>query len=150
MSRVNSRIINTDSKSKYLNLLWDSIAKLKNREEVEQFFKDLLSESESIMISRRIEIDRRLLKGESYSKITSELKVGMDTIGRVQQWLSSGFGGYEKAIDNLEKKLGRSSEKLSILKEEVYSFGWLKKKYPIHFLLFNLISEKDFKRKKSK
>jgi|SRR5680860_560176 len=151
MSRVNTRDIDVNSKNKYLNLLWDSIAKLKDREEVEQFFRDLLSEGEAIMISRRIEIARRLLEGESYDTIASELNVGMDTIGRVQQWLISGSGGYEKVINNLEKKLKHSSKKYSSPEEVgTYSFGWLRKKYPLHFFLFNLILDKDSKIKKRK
>lgn len=148
MSRVNPRNIDSNAKMKYLDLLWTSIAKLETREEVKQFFKDLLSESEAIMIARRIEIAKRLIAGDSYDKIASELKVGMDTIGRVQQWLTSGFGGYEKAIKGFEKELNHRSAKYSKSNEsDLYTFGWLKKKYPFHFLLFNLISKKDSKKR---
>ena len=149
MSRVNPRKISSDAKMKYLDLLWTSIAKLETREEVKQFFKDLLSESEAIMIARRIEIAKRLIEGDSYDKIAGELKVGMDTIGRVQQWLASGFGGYEKAIKGFEKELNHRSGKYSKSDEdELYTFNWLRKKYPFHFLLFNLIAEKNFKKGK--
>ena len=142
MSRVNPRNMDSKSKMKYLDLLWTSIAKLETREEVKQFFKDLLSESEAIMIARRIEIAKRLMEGDSYEKIASELKVGMDTIGRVQQWMTSGFGGYEKAIKGFKKELDhRSSKRFKSNDAELYSFKWLRQKYPFHFLLFNLISE---------
>jgi len=149
MSRVNPRNISSDSKMKYLDLLWTSIAKLETREEVKRFFKDLLSESEAIMIARRIEIAKRLMEGDSYDKIAMDLKVGMDTIGRVQRWLTSGFGGYEKAISGFKKELNRRSTEYSKSNEsELHSFAWLKKKYPFHFLLFNLISKKDPRTKK--
>ena len=144
MSRVNPRNISSNARMKYLDLLWTSIAKLETREEVKHFFKDLLSESEAIMIARRIEIAKRLMTGDSYSKIANELKVGMDTIGKVQQWLTSGFGGYEKAIKGFEKELNcRSIKRSKSSESELYTFDWLKKKYPFHFLLFNLISKKD-------
>jgi len=150
MSKVNPKKLDSGSKMKYLDLLWTSIAQLETRDEVKQFFKDLLSESEAIMLARRIEIAKRLLEGKSYDDIASELKVGKDTIGRVQRWLTSGFGGYEKAISGFKKETEQKFNKLKAAnKAEPYSFDWLKKKYPLHFLLFNLISRnKNIKKKK--
>lgn len=150
MAKVNPRTLDSKSKMKYLDLLWTSIAQLETRDEVKQFFKDLLSESEGIMLARRIEIAKRLLGGESYDNITRELGVGKDTIGRVQRWLVSGFGGYEKAINGFKKELEHRFDKSrAIDKKEPYSFGWIKQKYPLQFLLFNLLSDnKDSKVKK--
>ncbi len=152
MSRVNPRMIDSKSKMKYFDLLWTSIAQLETRDEVKQFFKDLLSESEALMLARRIEIAKRLLNGESYDKIVSDLNIGMETVSKVQGWLISGFGGYEKAIDGFDrqfKKRFKNSKTANY--PEPYSFGWLKKKYPLHFLLFNLIdSSKGSSNKKPK
>jgi len=150
MPKVNPRSLDLNSKMKYLDLLWTSIAQLKTKEEVKHFFKDLLSESESIMLARRIEVAKRLLEGKSYDAIARELKVGMDTIARVQSWLASGFGGYEKAVGGFNKELKKRFKGSRIDdKPELYSFEWLRKKYPFHFLLFNLIaSDKKSKSKK--
>ena len=148
MSKVDPRKINIDAKKKYLDLLWSSIAKLETREEVEIFFKDLLSESEALMLSRRIEIAKRLLNGESYDSIARELKVGMDTINRVQRWLIAGSGGYKKAIEKISKETKRNFDRSEGGDEGApYSFDWIRRKYPLHFLLFNLIS--DSKKKKN-
>lgn len=141
MTKVDPRSVDSDSKMKYLDLLWTSIAQLESREEVKIFFKDLLSESESLMLARRIEIAKRLMDGQSYETIAQELKVGMDTINRVQRWLISGSGGYEKAVSGFKKELDRRFKKSSVQeKNKLYGFDWLKKKYPMQFLLFNLIS----------
>jgi len=149
MSRVNPRIVDSKSKMKYLDLLWTSIAQLKTKDEVKQFFKDLVSESEAIMLARRIEIAKRLLNGESYNKIVLDLNVGMETVNKVQGWLVSGSGGYEKAIGGFDRKLKKRHNNLrTINSAEPYSFDWIKKKYPFHFLLFNLInSDKNSKSK---
>ena len=142
MTKVDPRSIDTKSKMKYLDLLWTSIAQLKTRNEVKLFFKDLLSESESIMLARRIEIAKLLMEGKSYMSIAQELKVGMDTINRVQRWLISGSGGYEKAIVNFEKEIDARFKKEDTSNvQELYTFGWIKQKYPFHFLLFNLLSD---------
>lgn len=142
MSKVNPRALDSDSKMKYLDLLWTSIAQLETREETKHFFKDLLSESEAIMLARRIEIAKRLLEGQSYDEIARVLGVGKDTIGRVQRWLVSGFGGYEKAIKGFKKELDHRFNKAeNVNKEKSYSFSWIKQKYPLHFLLFNLLNK---------
>jgi len=102
------------------------------------------------MLARRIEIAKRLLEGESYDDIAKNLKVGKDTIGRVQGWLASGFGGYKKAVGGFNKELKkRFKGSKTVDKPELYSFEWLRKKYPFHFLLFNLIAgDKKSKSKK--
>ncbi len=142
MPKVNPRTLDSKSKMKYLDLLWTSIAQLETRDETKQFFKDLLSESEAIMLARRIEIAKRLLEGEPYDNIARDLGVGKDTIGRVQRWLTSGFGGYEKAINGFKNELDRRFAKSKVIdKKEPYSFGWIKQKYPLQFLLFNLLSD---------
>jgi len=150
MPRVSPRILDPNEKMKYLDLLWTSIAGLRDRAEVKNFFKDLLSESEAVMLSRRILIAKLLLEGKTYTEITDELKVGVDTIGRVSQWLTSGFGGYEKAIKSFNQALARRKEIENKKFLRPYSFDWLKNKYPLHFLLFNLIDSVSQSKNKGK
>jgi len=142
MPRTKPRTLDPKVRMKYLDLLWTSIAALTSREEVKIFFKDLLSETEAIMLSRRILIAQYLLAGKSYDEIASELKTSYITIANVNRWLISGFGGYEKAIKNFEKAVKQRFKNSETTNEIPYSFGWLKKKYPAHFLLFNLFTKK--------
>lgn len=138
MPRINPRYVDPIEKSKYLDILWTSIAGLNTRQEVKDFFKDLLSVTEAVMLGRRLVIAKMLLEGAKYEEIIKEHKVGDDTIGRVQQWLTSGFGGYEKALEAFENALEKRKEAERVKNIEPYSFEWLKRKYPLHFLLFNL------------
>lgn len=141
MPRINPRFVDPPERIKYLDLLWTSIAGLKTRAEVKAFFKDLLSESEAIMLARRIQIAKMLLEGKKYQDIVDELHVGEDTIGKVQQWLTSGFGGYKQGIEAFEDALKRRELIEKKKRMEPFSFEWLKNKYPLHFLLFNLIDK---------
>ena len=129
---------------KYLDLLWTSIAELKTRDEVKSFFKDLLSQTEAVMLARRILIAQHLLAGKGYEEIAMEMKTSYVTIGHINRWLISGFGGYENAVKGFEKAVEKRFKKYEGKSgsDMPYSFGWLKKKYPMHFLLFNLMSEK--------
>ncbi len=140
MVKVNPRKINNPDRMKYLDLLWTSIAAFKSRDEVKNFFKDLLSESESIMLSRRIMIAKYLLEGLTYDEIKARLKVGDGNIAKVHSWLVSGFGGYEKAIQEFNKALDKRG--INKVPSPPLSFEWLRKKYPLHFLLFNLFLDK--------
>lgn len=142
MSKKNLRKISADNKMKCLDILWTCIVSLKTRKEVKNFFKDLLTPSESIMLGRRLQIAKMLLEGKSYDFIGESMGTGRSTIAGVHQWLNSGFGGYEKALQGFEAQLKKRFSKAEYLKETPMSFGWLKKKYPLHFLLFNLLDKK--------
>ncbi|MFH1565190.1 MAG: Trp family transcriptional regulator [bacterium] len=143
MVKVNPRRITNTDRMKYLDLLWTSIATLKSRDEVKNFFKDLLSESESIMLSRRIMIAKYLLEGLTYDEIKVRLKVGDGNIAKIHDWLVSGLGGYEKAIKEFNETLDKRG--VNKIPSSPLSFDWLRKKYPLHFLLFNLFLDEKSK-----
>lgn len=87
------------------------------------------------MIVYRIEIAKMLLQGFSYIDIAKKLKVGKNTINSVNKWLYSGFGGYMKAIKNAENQ----KQRRKVLPTNEWEA--MKKKYPAHFLIFNLIDK---------
>lgn len=99
------------------------------------FLRDLLTESERIMLGRRIWIARLLLSGESGAEIGRRLKVGPNTIDRVQRWLNDQMPGYEKALAGVEKEMDRRAL-VAERKADPFSYAALKKKYPLHFLFF--------------
>ncbi len=91
-------------KKKYLGEFYSMISLLRTREEVKRFFKDLLTLSEVVMISRRIQVARMLLAGMGYDEIKAKLKIGGSTINNVEKWLNNGFGGYKEIIKRYNKK----------------------------------------------
>jgi len=99
----------------------------------------LLTESERIMIGRRIIIAQRLLEDKSYVEIKQELGVGVDTIMRVHKWLEDENYGYEETIKKLEKEY--KNRKWSEKNPGTSGFAQLKRRYPLHFFLFNLFDE---------
>jgi TrpR-related protein YerC/YecD len=111
------------------------IVEIKSRENAEKFLRDLLTPSEIIMIMHRIEIAKMLLAGFSYSEISKKLKVGFNTITGVNRWLFNGFGGYIDALKEAENQKQREAV-IPMNEWEI-----LKKKYPVHFYIFNLLSK---------
>lgn len=120
-------------------MLYTAISSLKSRDEVKIFLRELLTESERIMIGRRIIIAQRLLEDKSYTEIKQELGVGVDTIMRVHRWLEDENYGYEGIIKKLEKEY--KNRKWNETNPGTSGFARLKRRYPLHFLLFNLFDE---------
>jgi len=137
--KVRYNELNDFQKKKYLGEFYDMVSLLGSRDEVKRFFKDLLTLSEVVMISRRIQIAKMLLVGRGYEEIKSDLKVGSSTISQVERWLNNGFGGYKEVIKKHDKKNARREAE----KTPAPPFSWqhIKKKYPLHFLLLNLLEK---------
>lgn len=117
-----------------LDSLYTAASSLQGRDAIKLFLRDLLTPSERIMLGRRIIIARMLIAGISYDQIGQRLKVGRATIGRVHHWLNDQFPGFENAIKEMEKEFDRRARKNAA--REPFSFAWMKRKYPLHFLLF--------------
>src|SRR4030042_3243906 len=115
------------------------VSLLRSREEVKKFFKDLLTLSEVVMISRRIQIALLLLEGRSYDEIRKELKVGFSNICQVEKWLNNGFGGYKEILPRYQKSEKKRKERQEDVPVTPYSLDWTRKKYPLHFLLLTLL-----------
>lgn len=64
---------------------------LKTKQEVIEFFLGLMTPSEALMFARRIQIAKALLQEKnSYENIRGKLKVGFQTITKIDRWLHSG------------------------------------------------------------
>ncbi len=127
--------ISPNKRQRMLNDFYQMISEIKDKEDAKNFFKDLLTPGETIMIVYRIEIAKMLLQGFSYEDIQKKLKVGTSTVNNVNKWLYSGFGGYMKEIKKAKNQKDRYA---SLPKNE---WEAIKKKYPAHFLIFNLLDK---------
>jgi len=118
-----------------LDMLYTAAGTIKGRDATKEFLKDLLTPSERIMLGRRIWIARLLLQGYSQAHIGEKLQVGPNTIWKIEKWLDGQMPGYANAIKGLEKEMKTRTDKQEIGKNP-FSYKALKKKYPLHFLLF--------------
>lgn len=133
--KVRARNLTDKERMEVLDMLYTAAGAVRGRDAMKLFLRDLLTESERIMLGRRIIIARMLIAGESHRMIEKELRVGRDTVWRVQLWLCDQFPGFENAIAELEKELDKREFKKQYATSALFR---LKKKYPAHFLLFPL------------
>ncbi len=131
--KVKARQLSDEERIETLDALYTAAGTVRGRDAMKLFLRDLLTESERIILGRRIIIARGLISGSHNDEIAAKLRVGYDTIYRVRRWLDDQFPGYEKAIKDMEKEFEKRQEKKLYATNSLYR---LKKKYPLHFLLF--------------
>lgn len=135
--RVKPKSLDDKARMETLDALYTAASAVKGREAIKLFLRDLLTSSERIMLGRRILIARKLLAGESSRTIAADMKVGNDTVYRVARWLEDQMPGYEQAVKAMEKEFENRKQKYEDKKLYATSGLYrLKKKYPLHFLLF--------------
>ena len=84
-----------------------AIAGLESEEECRAFLRDLCTMQELISFSRRLQVAKRLLAGETYESIRQQLPVSSSTITRINTALQFGPGGYRSVLGRMG---GGSSE----------------------------------------
>jgi len=131
--KVKAKNLSEKQQIEILDALYTAAGALKGRDAMKSFLRDLLTESERIMLGRRILIAQKLLEGQSGRAISESLNVGLDTVWRVERWLQDQMPGYEQAIRGMKKEFGKRIRRT----EQKKIWTALKRKYPLHFLLFN-------------
>jgi len=89
-----------------LEQLFDTIAKLRNRDEARRFFRDLCTQSELDAMAHRWEVAQLLEQGLPYLEVARQAHASTTTVTRVSQWLRNGEGGYQLVLRRRRRKHG--------------------------------------------
>ena len=99
MSGIKNRDFKFDKNS---DQLFAAVMSLKNKNECELFFRDVLTISELQVMTERFSVARELYAGEkSYRTINKDTGVSTATITRIAEWMKNGMGGYKLVSDRL-------------------------------------------------
>ena len=90
--------------TKEVDTLFEAILSLESVEECYSFFEDVCTIREILDIAQRLKAAKMLKHGENYAVISRETGMSTATISRVSKCLEYGDGGYELALERLEKK----------------------------------------------
>lgn len=104
MTKVSKYLISEEIKMRMFEVFWKTIADLKTTPAVEDFFGELLTPTEQIMLAKRLAISILLYKKYSYEEIIDLLKVSPVTIGHVARWLKTGGKAFQEAIEKIIKQ----------------------------------------------
>jgi TrpR-related protein YerC/YecD len=96
-----------DRDARMLNELLRTVVALRNVGEARRFFRDLLTDDELDMISRRWRVVHLLAEGVPYREIERRTGMSSRTVARIARWYKDGPGGYRLALTR--ERRGRES-----------------------------------------
>ena len=88
-------------RSEDLDELLEAILSLRDKDECRAFLQDLCTVQELMGFAQRLQVAKRLLAGETYDAIRSQLPVSSTTITRINTALHYGAGGYASVLRRL-------------------------------------------------
>ena len=81
--------------------LVESFLVLKNTDEVKNFLRDLMTQSEIQEFANRLEAASLLSKDVQYNAIIESTGLSSTTIARISKWLKGSLGGYRLVLNRL-------------------------------------------------
>ena len=84
-----------------IDALFEAILKLEDREDCRLFLEDLCTGKEIRALAQRLEIARRLDRGDSYVSTVEHTGASSATVSRVNRCLEYGPGGYRLMLKRL-------------------------------------------------
>jgi TrpR-related protein YerC/YecD len=84
-----------------IDALFEAILKLEDREDCRLFLEDLCTIKEIRALAQRLEIARRLDRGDSYVSTVEHTGASSATVSRVNRCLEYGPGGYRLMLKRL-------------------------------------------------
>ena len=109
---------------------------------VQSFINEFMTEGERLTISRRILISQLLLAGYTRMEVINALHVSPNTIAQVRKWLMSEVKDYDEIVKSARSNIAdRTAKHTPYASFDPLTFAGLKKRYPMHFLLFTIADE---------
>jgi len=127
MTQVSKYRLRIDIVKRIYELLSNSLAKIKDKNEVNNFLDDFFSPTEKTVIAKRLAIAVLLSKGNDYQEIRQILKVTPVTISKMSLRMKYGNGSVKKIAD----KIAISDDNKALLQELASVFDVPTKGLPI-------------------
>lgn len=137
MGKVDFRRLSLKERRKLEESVRGLLYSFKKPEEIHTFLCNILTQSEHVMLGRRIQIAKLLMGGVTQFTICEHLGVGLSTVQSIDRWLRQTFQDYRTVLSKLYQEMQQQEKRERPI--EPLSFRWLRRKYPMHFLLFNLL-----------
>ncbi|HLD26162.1 MAG TPA: Trp family transcriptional regulator [Candidatus Andersenbacteria bacterium] len=118
MATFDYRELEPAERRRMLTQLAEVFATLKTADNIRFFLERLLTESELVMLARRLAVAELLTHGRTYEQIQRKLKVGVSTIRGVDRWLTDAAHEYHLIREHQ--------------RQEEQDAAWRKKRTPRH------------------
>ena len=104
MSQISKRILKPEVKKDLLDSLSYTIKELKTKKDVDSFLSSALTDTERIMVAKRVLTAFLLRNNVEEKKIGDTLKLTSATITRLKMWISLRRDGFDLVFNKLEKR----------------------------------------------
>lgn len=101
MTKISKLPIDQKRMNQFYDDFWSAIALLESKQEARNFLFDLLTHTERKMLAKRLQVTIMLIEDDDYQTIKSYVKVGTETIARINNWLNGGAVGLRKIAEKL-------------------------------------------------
>lgn len=91
-------------KTEALDLLFEAILTLKDKDECYTFFEDICTVNELLSITQRFEVAKMLREQKTYLEIAEKTGASTATISRVNRSLNYGNDGYDMVFERMNDK----------------------------------------------
>lgn len=91
-------------KTESLDLLFEAILTLKDKDECYTFFEDICTINELLSITQRFEVAKMLREQKTYLEIAEKTGASTATISRVNRSLNYGNDGYDMVFERMNDK----------------------------------------------
>lgn len=90
MARVSRIKIDKDLELQIFGQFWNSLAKINDSGKTSEFFSDLLSETERLMLAKRFAAAILIVRGRPATEIRNSIHLSYSAIGAVAAWVKNG------------------------------------------------------------
>lgn len=106
MARVSKIKIDKALETEMFRQFWSSLARINNSGKSSDFFSDLLSETEKLMLAKRFTAAVLIVRGISPTEINKSIHLSFTAIGSVSSWAKNSKPETQKLLSNIsaEKK----------------------------------------------
>lgn len=88
--------------TKSVNLFFDAILSLEDKEQCYDFFEDVCTINEILSFSQRFEVAKMLREGKTYMEIAQLTGASTATISRVNRSLNYGNDSYDRIFEKID------------------------------------------------
>ena len=132
MPKVKVYSVEKSERARIINELLFVISDLKTKNDIADFFFGILTQSEILMIARRLQIAKMLLGGYGYEEISKKIHVSHQTINKTEHWVRQNIENKSVLMKKISS-LGKN-ERVANIRE----YGMLDK-YTHHRILKDLL-----------
>ncbi|KKR70552.1 MAG: TrpR like protein, YerC/YecD [Candidatus Woesebacteria bacterium GW2011_GWA2_40_7b] len=104
MPQISKRILKPEVKKDLLDSLSYTIKELKTKKDVDSFLSSALTDTERIMVAKRVLTAFLLRNNVEEKKIGDTLKLTPSTITRLKMWIDLRREGFDLVFNKLEKR----------------------------------------------